>query len=453
MDRLEVAYPINLTSDRMQLIENNSDTPVEITNFKLYPHVSPTAANILPQSYYTVYVSGTNGAGSSDKESVYTVPIIFNVDLFLGVNEFDVISLHGTKGPRGVKTISNDIQYYHTHKFLGWTPAEQSISGTPPVYGHEGSQKDSQSGLNTFYHVTTVDPFVLPPNTQLYLDVSATSADAIGLSAVSATFAADNPTYNNSVETLYHDGQFTAGASQYVSLYNAAMGETSPYRIKGTDPLINVSFDYEKSPRARKAQFSRVRLSGSSYELSGTEASTSASQFVDVCENKAYPVMMPFPFGPQGEIPSGKGSLTISKLLIYAAEFNKSEKAVYDLYKRTKTGMLEPIVHRIPVYASSSELPYNTMTTVLNGASALDLTENMYALEGEVITLRPRGANGENGESLVIVCRENSLTPTGTQELVVVYEGMYDYEGAEFYEANGFTYRFHHGEGRWERSF
>ena len=452
MDRLEVAYPVSSTLTRVQLIGNNSESSVEITNFKLYPNVDPVAANILPQSYYTVYVSGENDGETADKESVYTLPIIFNVDLFLGVDEYDVISLHGTVGPRGVKTISNDIQYFHTHKFLGWGSDEQSISGTPPTYGHADSQKDSQSGLNTFYHVTTVDPFILPPKTHLYLDVSATSADSVGLSAVSATFVADNPTYDNNVTTLYHDGQYTEGAYQHIELYNSGMGETSPYRMTETSPLINVSFDYQRSLRTRKSQFSRVRLSGSSYEASGTEVFTSANQFVDVCVNDSYPVMVPFPFDEYGEVPSGKGLLTISKLLIYAAEFNKSEKAVYDLYKRTSEGTLEPIAHRFPIYASSSDLPYNTMTSVFNGTSSLDLVEDTFALRGEAIRLRPRGLDGTNGEALVLICRENSLTPTGTQELVVYYEGLYEYEGAEYRNSRGSMYRFNHGSGQWEPS-
>ena len=448
VDRLEVAYPVSSTLTRMQLIQNNSDVPVDISNFKLYPNVDPTAADILPQSYYTVYVSGENTGETASHEAVYTVPVIFNVDLFLGVSEYDVVSLHGTTGPRGVKSLSNDIQYFHTHDFLGWTSDDQSISGTPPTYGHANSKKDSQSGLNTFYHVTKVDDFTLPPNTQLYLDVSATPADSVGLSAVSATFVDQNPTYHKNIETFYHAGQETQGAYRYLQLYNDGVGYAN--EISEESPLINVGFDYVKSSRTKKSNISRVRLSGSSYEATGTEFFTSSNEFIDICTNSSYPMMMPFSFGDGQEIPSGKGALTITKVLIYAAEYNKSEKAVYDLYKRTKSGFLEPVQYRFPVYASATDVPYNTMTAIANGTSSLDLVEDTFSLGGERIRLEPRGVDGSEGESLTIVCRENSLTATGTQELVVYYEGLYEYEGAEYYNLAGVTYRFNHGSGSWE---
>ena len=115
VDRLEVAYPVSSTLTRMQLIQNNSDVPVDISNFKLYPNVDPAAADILPQSYYTVYVSGENTGETASHEAVYTVPVIFNVDLFLGVSEYDVVSLHGTTGPR---ELNHFLMIYNTFTLM-----------------------------------------------------------------------------------------------------------------------------------------------------------------------------------------------------------------------------------------------------------------------------------------------------------------------------------------------
>ena len=453
MTLLDIGFPANAVPSRRRLINNNSSRPVQLSNIKIYPEVDPKDFDILPQVYFTVYVSGNdpnaNGGVGVTKETVYTLPIVFTVDLFVGPTANDVVPPHGAKGPRGVRTIANDIQHYHCHEFLDWDVSSQAISGTPPVYGTEGSKKDSQSGLNTFYHMTTVDPFVLPVGMQLYMDLSATQADAKGLVDVSNAFLKDNKLYSSGVEAFYHAGQKVNGALQYVELYNSALDSTTNTLKSSSDSIITTSFKYESPGLPMASNFVRIKLSGSSYEPSAGETTTSSGDFITLVQNAEHQKIQTI---EDREYNSGKGNLTITNLQIYSSEYNASEKAVYDLYKLRSNGVHEPITHRVAIYASSNVYPINTMTSISEGTSALDLDETFYDHKGlETLELEHATAPGlSNGEAIIAVCRENTLGATDYQTLTVHYEGYYEQEsGFQITTQNGRLYQYDNRTGRW----
>jgi len=456
MYTLDLGFPANEVPSRRQLITNNSSREVQISNFKIYPEVNPDDFDILPQMYYTVYVSGHDPTAVDTIETVYTLPIVFTTDVFVGPAADDVVPPHGTIGPRGVRTIANDIQYYHCHDFLGFTPSSQAISGAPPVYGEENSKKDSQSGLNTFYHITTVDPFVLPIGMQLYMDLSATQADTHGLNQVSGAFLKDNSTYTSAIETYYHEGQKVNGALQYIALYNEALGPISTSKKSSTDPVIITTFDYESTLLPMEANFTRIKLTGNAYEPSSGEITTSAGDFITLVQNAEYAKVQTV---EQREYQSGKGDLTITKLQLYASEYNAAEKAVYDIYKMRSNGFYEPLYYRIPIYASSNELPVNTMNSVASGTSALDFVETFFDTRNfTAVRLAHNSQPGlKDGEAIVAVCRENSLggsplAAMARQTLTVYYEGYYEQEGGyRITSQTGKRYQYHNASGRWQR--
>jgi len=451
MATIDLGFPANAVPSRRQLIDNNSAKEIQISNFKIYPEVIPDDFDIQPQVYYTVYVSGNDPDTEVTKETVYTLPIVFTVDLFVGPAKDDVVPLHGTRGPRGVKTISNDIQYYHCHEFLNLDASSQVISGIPPAYETEGSKKDSQSGLNTLYHITTVDPFILPVGAQLYMDLSATQADSEGLSSVVSAFAKDNAAYTSGVEATYHAGQSVNGAIQYVELYNSALPSTSPNKKTDSDSIIVTTFDWVTTALPVAANFTRVKLSGSSYEPSSGEVTTSSGDFITLVQNTEY---QKFQTVEGLEYSSGKGDLNITKLQIYSSEYNNGEKAVYDLYKMRNDGAYEPITYRVPIYASANELPANTMKSVSAGVSALDLVETFYDSRNFLnVKLAHATEPGlDNGEAIVAVCRENSLDGTSYQTLTVYYEGYYEQEGGyRITTQKGKNFEYYRPSGRWRK--
>ena len=453
MTILDLGFPADAVPSRRRLINNNSSSEVQLSNIKIHPEVNPTDFDIQPQAYYTVYVSGNdptaNGGVGVTKETVYTLPIVFTVDLFVGPTADDVVPPHGTMGPRGVKTIANDIQYYHCHEFLGLDASSQAISGLPPIYGTEGSKKDSQSGLNTFYNITTVDPFILPVGMQLYMDLSATQADSEGLLDVSAAFLKDNSAYTSGIEALYHGGQQVNGALQYVELYNSALPATSISKKDKSDTLITTSFEYESPDLPIASNFVRVKLSGSSYDPSAGEVATSSGDFITLVQNLEHQKTQTV----EGrEYKSGKGNLTITQLQIYSSEYNAADKAVYDLYKMRSNGFYEPLSYRVPIYASSNVLPANTMMSVSGGTSSLDLVETYYDSRNfaAVKLAHATQPGNSDGEAIIAVCRENTLEGTGYQTLTVHYEGYYEQtSGYKITTQTGREYEYHNASGRW----
>ena len=451
METLDLGFPANAVPSRRQLINNNSVSVVQISNFKVYPDLDPTVYDVLPKMYYTVYVSGSKSDASETREYVNTLPIVFTMDLFVGPDSSDVVPLHGTLGPRGVRTLSNDIQYYHYHEMLGLDASSQSVSGIPPSYGTDGSKKDSQSGLNSFYHLNKVNPFLLPKGIQLFMDLSATQADTKGLIQASSAFVKDYPDYDSSVGVFYHEGQQVNGAFQYIELHNSALANGQAGSKSTSDAIVTISFDYGSPGLPSESGFTRVKLTGSSYEPSSGEVSTSSGEFITLIQNAQY---TKFREVEGREYPSGKGDLTITKLLLYSSEYNASEKAVYDLYKMRGNGVFEPLLSRVPVYASSNELPVNTMQSILSGTSALDLVETMYdSLNFETVRLAHRTRTGLNdGEAIVAVCRDNSLAGGDYQTLAVYYEGYYEQEGGyKITSQTGREYHYNHSAGDWVR--
>tara|TARA_R110000765_G_scaffold416318_1_gene518101 strand:- start:63 stop:1412 length:1350 start_codon:yes stop_codon:yes gene_type:complete len=448
MPTLDLGFPYDAIPSRRQLIDNNSTEIVHISNFKFYPSLSPDVHNIAPQAYYTAYVSGsTGGVSPSTKETIYSLPIVFNVDLFVGESEDNVVPLRGVRGPRGVRTLSNDIQYYHFHKELGTTASTQATSGIPTA----GEEQDSQSGLNSLYKITSVEPFALPIGHQLYMDVSSTQADLNTLSSVVSSFVLDNPTYTEDIQVYYHAGQKTNGAAQFLEFYNSSIGSTS-FDLKTLDEaFLAITFDYYGSRPTDVAGFSRINLTGSSYIPSSGEVTTSSGDFITLLQNKDFPKIMmveDFPYI------SGKGNLTITKLRVYAAEYNKSGKAVYDFYKLRSNGVYDPIATRVPVSASANEFVGNTMVSILSGTSALDLQEEFFDSRGhETIKLSHRTNNFSNdGESIVAICREDSLEGTGIQVLALQYEGFYEQDcGYLITSQTGRKYSYDSSAGRWDQ--
>ena len=371
--------------------------------------------------------------------------------MFVGESPSDVIPLQGVTGPRGVRTLSNDIQYYHFHKELGLTPSDQAASGIPPGTDSLESKKDSQSGLNSLYKVTNVEPFKLPVGHQLYMDVSATQADPEGLSSVVSAFVLDNPTYTQDILTYYHAGQITNGALQYIEFYNSSIDITSFDTKTSDDALLAITFDYYELETTNMAGFRRVNLTGSSYSPSAGEVTTSSGDFITLIQNKEFPktqIVEDLPYS------SGKGNLTLTKLRVYAAEYNKANKAVYDFYKLRSNGVYEPIATRVPISASSSEYVGNTMRSIASGTSALDLKEAYFnAANYETIHLSHRtDSASDDGEAIVAVCREESLEGTGKQVLTIQYEGFYEQKaGYKIVSQTGRQYAYSTSSGRWDR--
>lgn len=451
MATIDLGFPYAAVPSRRQIIDNNSTQVLQISNFKVYPNLSPDVHTICPQAHYTVYVSGQTGGGDT-KETVYSIPIVFTVDLYVGKAADDVLPIQGVKGPRGVNTLSNDIQYYHFHEQLGLTASSQAASGVPPSYDDPEGQKDSQTGLNTLYKVTNVSPFILPVGDQLYMDVSATQADSDGLSSVVSAFVLDNPTYTVGVEAFYHAGQYTNGARQFIEFYNSSLPDTTGDKLSTDDALLAITFDYERPSLPREAKFERVSLVGGGYVPSGNEVTTSSGDFIALVQNDAHQKTQIV----EGEsLSSGRGNLTITRLKLYAAEYNKANKAVYDLYKLRSNGVYEPIATRVPIVASSSEYVGNTMASIASGTSALDLQETFFdSLAFEPIVLSHRSAPGvDDGEAIVAVCRENSLGEAGVQLLTLYYEGFYEQNpGYKVTMSSGREYTYNPTNGRWERT-
>ena len=447
MPTLDIGFPYKAIPSRRQLINNNSTQIVQISNFKIYPDLSAEVYNIAPQAYFTVYVSGAT-TSEDTIETVYTIPIVFKVGLFVGDSDIDIFPLQGVTGPKGVRTLSNDIHYYNYHDELGLTSAEQAFNGA----NRDTVNNDSQSGLNSFYKITNVGAFKLPVGQQLYMDVSATQADGGGLSSVSAAFVADNPTYTEDISTYYHSGQNVNGASQFLELYNSSIEAGSPERKTLESPFLAVTFDYYTPQTPVTAGFKRVNLTGSSYAPSAGEITTSSGDFITLIQNKEFPKTQ---IVEGVSYPSGKGTLVLNKLLVYSSEYNKSNKAVYDFYKLRSNGVYEPLASRVPIVASSNEYVGNTMKSILSGTSALDLQETFFnSSHYETISLSHRtDSDKDDGEAIVAVCREETLEGTGIQVLTVQHEGSYEQHGGyKITSQTGRKYTYNKSSGRWERS-
>ena len=212
-----------------------------------------------------------------------------------------------------------------------------------------------------------------------------------------------------------------------------------------------VSFDYDSPALPMEAGFTRVKLTGSSYEPSSGEVTTSSGDFITLIQNAEHEKFREV----EGRShPSGRGDLTITRMLLYTSEYNKAEKAVYDIYKMRQTGVYEPLLSRVPIYASANELPVNTMVSIASGTSALDLVETVYDSRNyQTVSLAHRTRVGLNdGEAIVAVCRENSLEGTGSLALTVYYEGYYEQEGGyKITSQSGRHYQYDNAAGTWSR--
>ena len=427
MPTLDIGFPYKAVPSRRQLIDNNSTQIVQISNFKIYPDLSAEAYTIAPQAYFTVYVSGATESDDTI-ETVYTIPIVFKVGLFVGDSDVDIFPLQGVIGPKGVRTLSNDIHYYNYHDELGLTSTEQAFIST----NRDTVNNDSQSGLNSFYKITNVGAFKLPVGQQLYMDVSATQADGGGLSSVSAAFVADNPTYTEGISTYYHEGQYVNGASQFIEMYNSAIEAGSPERKTLDSPFLAITFGLG---------FLAVR-----------DVSTSSGDFITLIQNKEFSKTQ---IVEGVSYPSGKGNLVLNKLRVYSSEYNKSNKAVYDFYKLRSNGVYEPLASRVPIVASSNEYVGNTMKSILSGTSALDLQETFFDSSNyDTISLSHRtDVEKDDGEAIVAVCREETLEASGIQVLTVQHEGTYEqHSGYKITSQTGRNYTYNESSGRWDRS-